>query len=388
MDHNTKRKVMGIVVGIFILSFLAIAYLYFNNQAHVKFKEPIILEYGETVDLETFESKYILKDKSKYDQLESLKLSSDAVTKTKGSLIAKTKVRESILAFDYEVKDTQAPQFEGLKDIEINQGEALETSFVSAVDVVDGELDYEISNIDELDLNQPGEYTLTFVAEDKNGNKTEETVKLVVKKQEESTGSEPETSTTDNNQSHIVVIENPHSELVLVNRERKLSQNFIPNLKEMPADYAVDSGYRATPNTVDAFVKMVDALYAETGLWLLNTSSYRDYEFQERLYTNYKNQHGQKEADRMSAKPGHSEHQTGLVIDVVTPGGSMWTFAETPQSTWVNKNAHKFGFIVRYPEGKEHITHYMPEAWHLRYLGVEAATKVYESHLTFDEWVQ
>lgn len=87
----------------------------------------------------------------------------------------------------------------------------------------------------------------------------------------------------------------------------------------------------------------------------------------------------------MSARPGTSEHQTGLVIDVVTPGGYMFDFAQTEQSTWVNNNAHKFGFIVRYPEGKEHITGYMPEAWHLRYVGKDMATKVKNSGLTFDE---
>lgn len=89
----------------------------------------------------------------------------------------------------------------------------------------------------------------------------------------------------------------------------------------------------------------------------------------------------------MSARPGHSEHQTGLVIDVVTPGGNMFAFSETHQSLWVNRNAHRFGFIVRYRFGKEHITGYQPEAWHLRYVGTKAATEIYNSGLTLDEYL-
>ncbi|CAM3638088.1 D-alanyl-D-alanine carboxypeptidase family protein [Erysipelothrix urinaevulpis] len=173
---------------------------------------------------------------------------------------------------------------------------------------------------------------------------------------------------------------------VYINREYGFDANYVPaNIVYFPDGYSVDTGYRGVKEMVDHFVLMNDALKQETGLWMLNTSSYRNYEFQNRLYSGYVNDLGQKEADRISARPGHSEHQTGLVVDVTTPGGSMWTFGQTKQYQWVKENGHRFGFIIRYPEGKEHITKYAPEAWHLRYVGKDYAEKVYRSNLTFDE---
>lgn len=240
-----------------------------------------------------------------------------------------------------------------------------------------------------IDYDEPGTYDMIYSVDDKT-NQVERKLTVHVLKEhandvEEGKPHDVENPTDYDSGTSAVV--DSHSELVLVNKHRSLSRDFYPNLSYIPADYAVSEGYEATPNTVSSFVKMVDALYDETGLWLLATSSYRGYDFQEELYTNYVASHGQVQADLMSARPGHSEHQTGLVIDVVTPGGNMFAFSETEQSTWVNRNAHRFGFIVRYQAGKEHITGYQPEAWHLRYVGSNAATEIYNSGLTLDEYL-
>lgn len=172
----------------------------------------------------------------------------------------------------------------------------------------------------------------------------------------------------------------------LINKKQGLPRSYKPSLKEFPSGYAVSMDYWARPETVNAYLDMVNAMKNETGLWMYVTSAYRGYDSQERLFNNYVAQHGKEEALRFVAYPGTSEHQTGLVVDLVTPGGDMFAFGKTEQSQWVNQNAHRFGFVVRYEAEFESITGYMAEAWHLRYLGQDIATAVYNSGRPFDEY--
>lgn len=132
-----------------------------------------------------------------------------------------------------------------------------------------------------------------------------------------------------------------------------------------------------------AFNKMKEAA-AKEGLNLWIASGYRSYDYQNNLYNNYVKRDGKEKADTYSARAGHSEHQTGLCFDLNQVND---TFASTRESAWVNAHAHEYGFIVRYPKGKEHITGYKYEPWHLRYLGVELATSVYNSGLCLEEYL-
>jgi len=124
---------------------------------------------------------------------------------------------------------------------------------------------------------------------------------------------------------------------------------------------------------------------------LVAFSTYRSFDYQSQLYERYVSNDGQEAADRYSARPGYSEHQTGLAFDI---GEELFeehfaseSFGETEAGKWVAANAAKYGFIMRYPEGKEKITGYMYEPWHFRYIGVEQAGKVYESKLTLEEYL-
>ncbi len=147
----------------------------------------------------------------------------------------------------------------------------------------------------------------------------------------------------------------------------------------LPEDYAPGEDSEA----LSAFETMQTDAENE-GLDIYISSGFRSYEDQDRIYNNYASYDGYEAADTYSARPGHSEHQTGLAFDLNTIDDS---FAYTPEGEWVKNNAHKYGFIIRYPEGKEHITGYMYESWHIRYLGVETATSVYESGLTLEEYL-
>lgn len=149
--------------------------------------------------------------------------------------------------------------------------------------------------------------------------------------------------------------------------------------------YALPSNYDpGTDSTaLAAFDEMQKAAYAD-GCNIYISSGYRSYARQVEIYNRYVAKDGQEYADTYSSRPGFSEHQTGLTFDLNSIDIS---FADTPEGKWVAENCHKYGFIVRYPKDKEDITGYTYEPWHIRYLGVEKATAVYESGLCLEEYL-
>lgn len=160
--------------------------------------------------------------------------------------------------------------------------------------------------------------------------------------------------------------------LVLVNKYNKLPETFEPSeLKE------VGSGIQMKKEAADAYKKMAkDAGSAEMDI--IPQSGYRSYSYQDTLYNNYK-ETDPEGADTYSARPGFSEHQTGLALDINIPeGGSLRNFVDTKEAEWVAKNAHKYGFIVRYTEENQDITGYMSEPRHIRYIGEKHASNMYD----------
>lgn len=153
----------------------------------------------------------------------------------------------------------------------------------------------------------------------------------------------------------------------------------------LPATYAPGESKEARA----AFQELA-AEASLSGYDLVAFSTYRSYDYQTQLYDRYVTNDGQEAADRYSARPGYSEHQTGLAFDI---GEKLFeqhfareSFGETAAGRWVAANAYKYGFIMRYPKGSEKITGYMYEPWHFRYIGVELAGKVYQSNETLEEF--
>lgn len=149
--------------------------------------------------------------------------------------------------------------------------------------------------------------------------------------------------------------------------------------------YSLPSTYNPGVNAEaqSAFNTMAAAASKE-GINLFVVSGFRSYSTQETLYNNYVAQDGKANADRYSARPGHSEHQTGLAFDVNSVTNS---FKDTKEGKWLAANCSTYGFIIRFPEGKENITGYMYEPWHIRYLGVSTAQAVQKSGLTLEEYL-
>ncbi|WP_294411605.1 M15 family metallopeptidase [uncultured Ruminococcus sp.] len=146
----------------------------------------------------------------------------------------------------------------------------------------------------------------------------------------------------------------------------------------LPADFA--PGLDST--CYNQFCKLSNAA-AQEGLNIYLSSGFRSYDYQAQIYNNYCARDGQAAADTYSARPGYSEHQTGLAIDVNQIDDS---FIGTPEAIWLENHCHEFGFILRYPQGKQDITGYQYESWHIRYVGTDLATQIYNSGLTLEEY--
>lgn len=155
----------------------------------------------------------------------------------------------------------------------------------------------------------------------------------------------------------------------------------------LPSEYAPTSGsedYEA----MEAFKEMQEAAKKD-GIKITVRSGYRSYDTQVQLYNDYVKRDGKKAADRYSSVPGFSEHQTGLALDISNSkkrSVGTW-FDETPQAEWLYENAYKYGFILRYPKGKEDITGYMYESWHYRYIGKEHSKNFKMNNLTLEEYL-
>lgn len=175
--------------------------------------------------------------------------------------------------------------------------------------------------------------------------------------------------------------------LLIVNKYYYLDKDYYyGDLVTMEKDYDNKNGSKLNSIAYEAFKKLVDAGELE-GYHIRNNSAYRSYDYQSGLYNSYKNNNGLTYADKWSARPGHSEHQTGLALDVgVKNEYSLGKFESSKEFTWMKDHAHLYGFILRYPKGKEHITGYGYEPWHYRYVGVDVATYIYENDITFEEY--
>jgi len=170
--------------------------------------------------------------------------------------------------------------------------------------------------------------------------------------------------------------------LIIVNKSYRLSENYSPG-DLIYADIC-STGYCFMRTTAaNAFHQMKNAALEE-GIDLTFSSAFRDETYQNVLYEQYIEEEGQEAADTYSARGGYSEHETGLVVDMLSVSNpesafDTYAFAQTEESQWLAAHAHEYGFILRYPEGKEEITGYMYESWHYRYVGVEEAAAIHNA---------
>ena len=173
---------------------------------------------------------------------------------------------------------------------------------------------------------------------------------------------------------------------VIVNKYYKLNSDYEPSdLTKINSKYSSGSNQKLRKEAATKFEEMAEAMKNE-GLKIYAGSTYRSYDYQLGLYNRYVAQDGFEEAETYSARAGYSEHQLGLAVDILN---GRWSYLseKDKEYDWLINNSYKYGYILRYPRNKEYVTGYVFEDWHFRYLGIELATKVYESNLTYDEYI-
>ncbi|MGE5528935.1 MAG: D-alanyl-D-alanine carboxypeptidase family protein [Patescibacteria group bacterium] len=180
---------------------------------------------------------------------------------------------------------------------------------------------------------------------------------------------------------------------LLVNKSRALPRGYVPaGLRPAAVPFACPEGSQKRLMTDEA-ARALERLFAQAeadGVALVGVSAYRSYDRQRAIHASQVQRYGEEEADRVSARPGRSEHQSGLAVDVSSPavgGALVEAFGETPEGRWLAQNAPAFGFVIRYPKGSEDITGYRYEPWHLRYVGAGHALAMAEKGLTLEEYV-
>jgi len=227
----------------------------------------------------------------------------------------------------------------------------------TAFDNCDGDIGSNVEVINNLDITKIGNYQIIYKVKDSSNNETSvfRNVKVVSAK-------------SNTNYSDIIVGPTYIDGILIVNKKYAL-----------PVDFG-----GTNHDAINALYELQNAA-SLVGFSIPLLSGYRSYYTQQTLYNNYVNVDGKELADTYSARPGFSEHQTGLAFDV---GNIDDNYGDTPEGIWLKNNCHLYGFIIRYPKGKEHITGYQYEPWHIRYLGIEHATNVYNKGVTLEEYLR
>lgn len=235
----------------------------------------------------------------------------------------------------------------------------------------------------EYDFNKVGTYELYYVAKDSGDNEAKEKFILVVEEKKNNSNN----SNKENNKNEEKPIINTDKSFTtskgfkgyVKNGITYIDGNIIAN-----KTYSLPSSYNPgglTKETNDAFNKMIAAAKLD-GFNIRCQSGFRSYNTQNRLYNNYVNRDGKAQADIYSARPGHSEHQTGLSCDICSDDSNACindNFNNSAEAKWASKNASKYGLILRFPESKSNETGYKYESWHFRYVGIELASKLYNN---------
>ena len=360
-----KKKVkIIIVISVLVVVILIIGGIYLNSKR-------LVLEYEHNIEVDVNEKLY---------NLDAIKNIKNGKIITKRELVNTTKLGKVKVTFQVEnffkkrvkykyivnVVDKEAPKIIFKNELESEIGE--EIDLLKDVTVEDNSKENITPEVEgEYDINKSGDYKLYYTAEDTSGNKTKEEFVLHIK--EKNSGKQ---ITSNDNQGTTSFTTSKGFKGVTKNGVTYIEGYLVVNKTyTLPSSY----GNGLTNATIEAFNKMQAAARA-AGLNIYISSGFRSYSYQKTLYNNYVNRDGVVAADTYSARAGHSEHQSGLAFDVNTINDS---FANTEEGKWLNDNCYKYGFILRYPNGKSDETGYQYEPWHFRYVGVELAEKLYNN---------
>ncbi len=362
---RNKKKILIVLSIILVLIIIIVGIIVFIIS---KNKEEIKVTLNDNLEVEINSEVKLLSFIDKVENGEIISEDKTVDTSNLGKkeleVKLKNKDQEQIYKFEINIVDTIAPVIEAEDNITVNIND--EVNLVNYAKVTDNskeDIKIEISGY--YDLSKVGKYNLKFVAKDSSNNEVSYDFILNIVEDTDN-----RTFTTSKGYVAKVVDGVTYIDGILI----------VNKTYSLPEDY----GSGLTDSTNNAFNQMKKDAQKE-GLNLYISSGFRSYERQRSIYNNYVNTDGVKKADTYSAKAGHSEHQSGLAFDLNTIDES---FANTKEGKWVSDNCYKYGLILRYPKGKENITGYMYESWHLRYVGKELAEKLYNNGkwITLEEY--
>lgn len=340
------------------------SFLYIRSKRlEVAFYENAQVNLNETADtyqfIKTLRNGKILTEKTEID---TSKTGEQTIYLTVKPLFGEKRV----FRYTVSVVDRESPRIFYTNFLETVEGEKIDLlQGVSATDNSGEEIAVTVEG--NYDFSTPGEYELQYVARDSGGNRTEERFTLRVKKKVARADSVPPSAAKD---PPVTFVTSKGYRGVIRDGVTYIDGYLIAN-----KTYGLPSGYGSglTGETKSAFQAMSAAARAE-GLNIYISSGFRSYSVQKNLYNTYVRRDGTEKADTYSARAGHSEHQTGLAVDVNIVSDA---FIGTPEAVWLADRCYQYGFILRYPDGKTDETGYKYEPWHFRYVGVDLATKLY-----------
>ena len=367
--RRRRLKVKNILIAVLIFTVLvaSTAFLIFNSHKVQKLevKEKITITIGQQVPKESDYIPGSITDNIQWDNIDI----EDGKIYHSGVYEGKVLLDSELKNIKLVVLDQKKPVIECEDTISVPVGSKID--LFSLVNVTDDSHDDLEKKIDgKYDLNKAGFYDIEFNVIDKSGNRTSKKVRLQVKESNSTSGSKTNTST--NTKSNVTPTSSGSKLEGTTPKgfkiEKKDGVYYIGGILIANKTYSLPSDYNPGSLLSEfniAFTQMKEAAEKE-GIDLKVVSGFRSYSTQNTLYNNYVSRDGKAEADRYSARPGYSEHQTGLAADLNEVSD---TFGETKAGKWLSENCWRYGFILRYPKGKESITGYMYESWHFRYIG-------------------
>lgn len=347
MKKKKKNLILiPIIITIILMLITLIVFIFFNPLIKIK-----LIGKDETIEVFT---KYKDKGVKIEGTKNKVKITNKVNTNKLGTYTITYKITHlkttKIIKRKVKVIDTKKPEItlQG-NEVTIYQNDTYNEPGYTATDNYDKDITSKVKVTNNIDNTKAGTYEVTYSVNDSSKNKTE------IKRK-------------------VNVIEKPKTPgtyikgILIVNKKYSLPANYNPGVDQ----------------TASAALKQLQQAASTAGHNIPLISGFRSYSRQQTLYNNYVARDGQALADTYSARPGHSEHQTGLAFDV---GKLDNNYGSTPAGIWLKENCHKYGFIIRYPKGKESITGYQYEPWHIRYLGVEHATKIMNQNITLEEYL-
>lgn len=351
-----KNYIPYIIGGILLLIVILYSLFFFFIKEEIKLKKSNFLlnEKIYLKDIIAKEKNVTIKDKNSL-----IDTSDTGINKLEIKYLNKFK-KEKTANFKIKVEDKEKPKIIGPDKLSTEVGKKLEIK--SLYEVKDNSKEkINLLVKGKVNYDKVGAYNIVLEAKDRSGNINTKSVMVTVYEGIIKTSKDFKDGTFATKNGFVIKIRNGVAtvdDILIVNKTYSL-----------PAGYATG----LSMETKSAFNKMQKAA-AKDNINLTIASGFRSNSRQQELYFNYVLRHGKDKADTFSARPGHSEHETGLTMDINLPDSK---FNKTKEAKWLSDNAYKYGFILRYPEGKEAETGYMYESWHYRYVGEKLAKVLY-----------